>query len=175
MIIYLKTLKNIDNIVAKRGALFMIELKHAVKDRGFDVVHIKTDSIKIPNASKDIIEYIIAFGKRFGYDFEVEDVFSKFCLVNDAVYVAKYKEGKNEGKWVAVGAEFQHPYIFKTLFSKEEIELVDLKEIKAVTTSLYLDMNEQLKEDEHDYHFVGKNRSLCSYKTKLWWRYPFKK
>ena len=42
------------------------------------------------------------------------------------------------------------------LFSKEPIEFNDLCETKAVNTSLYLDMNELLMEDEHDYKFVGK-------------------
>ena len=41
--------RNKDNIVAKRGALFMINLKHEVQNRGFTVAHIKTDSIKIPD------------------------------------------------------------------------------------------------------------------------------
>ena len=36
--------RNIDNIVAKRGALFMIDLKNEVLKRGFQVAHIKTDS-----------------------------------------------------------------------------------------------------------------------------------
>lgn len=39
--------RNIDNIVAKRGSLFMIDLKHFVQEQGFVVAHIKTDSIKI--------------------------------------------------------------------------------------------------------------------------------
>ena len=33
--------RNIDNIVAKRGALFMIDLKHEVQKRGWTVAHIK--------------------------------------------------------------------------------------------------------------------------------------
>lgn len=49
-----KDQRNIDNIVAKRGALFMIDLKEEVQKRGFIVAHIKTDSIKIPNATPDI-------------------------------------------------------------------------------------------------------------------------
>ena len=40
--------RNIDNIVAKRGALFMTLLKHEVQKMGYKVCHIKTDSIKIP-------------------------------------------------------------------------------------------------------------------------------
>ena len=47
--------RNVDNIVAKRGALFMINLKHEVQKRGYTVAHIKTDSIKIPDANKDFL------------------------------------------------------------------------------------------------------------------------
>jgi hypothetical protein len=80
--------RNIDNIVAKRGALFMIELKHAVQEKGYQVVHIKTDSIKIPNADPPIIDFITNFGDKYGYTFEHEATYDKLALVNDAVYVA---------------------------------------------------------------------------------------
>lgn len=141
--------RNVDNIVAKRGALFMIDLKHAVQERGFTVVHIKTDSIKIPDATDDILEFIVQFGKDYGYHFELEDVYDRFCLVNDAVYIARginqdYEDPNNvwRQKWYAVGAQFQHPYVFKELFSKEEIEFDDLCETKSVSKGrIYLDMN----------------------------------
>ena len=42
--------KNANNIVALRGALFMRTLQDEVQRRGFAVAHIKTDSIKIPDA-----------------------------------------------------------------------------------------------------------------------------
>lgn len=140
--------RNIDNIVAKRGALFMIDLKHAVQEKGYQVAHIKTDSIKIPNATPEIISFVSEFGKKYGYDFEHEATFSNFCLVNDAVYIAKYKDGKKAGKWSATGAQFAHPFVFKTLFSKEPIEFLDLCEAKAVTgkSALYLDMNEGMED-----------------------------
>ena len=64
--------RNIDNIVAKRGALFMIDLKHFVQERGFIAAHIKTDSIKIPNATPQIIEEVMEFGQEYGYTFEHE-------------------------------------------------------------------------------------------------------
>jgi hypothetical protein len=79
------------------------------------------------------------------------------CLVNDAVYIAKYQNGK----WTATGAQFQQPYVFKTLFSKEPIEFKDMCETKTVSTALYLDMNEGMGEDEHVYHFVGKAGQFC--------------
>jgi len=120
--------RNIDNIVAKRGALFMIDLKHYVQEEGFTVAHIKTDSIKIPNATPEIIEKVMRFGEKYGYTFEHEATYDKFCLVNDAVYVAR--EGD---KWTAVGAQFQHPYVFKRLFSHEELTFDDYCETKQVS------------------------------------------
>jgi energy-coupling factor transporter ATP-binding protein EcfA2 len=152
--------RNVDNIVAKRGALFMIDLKHAVQEQGYTVAHIKTDSIKIPKATKKIIDFVVKFGKKYGYDFEHETTFEKFCLVNDAVYIGR----KLDGTWTATGAEFQHPYIFKSLFSKEPIVFEDMCETKTVTTALYLDMNETLPEDEHAYMFIGRAGSFCPIK-----------
>lgn len=126
--------RNVDNIVAKRGALFMIDLKNAVQDRNFFVVHIKTDSIKIPNATQEIIDFVIDFGKRYGYEFEHEITYDKIAIVNDAVYVARCGS-----EWSAVGAQFQHPYVFKQLFSHEDLEFDDLCEVKNVTQgSMYL-------------------------------------
>lgn len=134
--------RNVDNIVAKRGALFMVNLQHFVEERGFTVAHIKTDSIKIPNATPEIIQAVMEYGKMYGYTFEHEATYSKMCLVNDAVYIAQYKDGEHAGEWTATGAQFAVPYVFKTLFSHEEITFDDLCETKAVTSALYLDMNE---------------------------------
>ena len=138
--------RNKDNVVAKRGALFMIDLKHAVQERGFTVAHIKTDSIKIPNATPEIIQFVMDFGKLYGYDFEHEATYDRMCLVNDAVYIARYLGGKHDGEWTATGAQFQKPYVFKTLFSKEPLDFSDMCETMSVTTSLYLDMNENLPD-----------------------------
>lgn len=138
--------RNKDNIVAKRGALFMINLKHEVQERGFTVAHIKTDSIKIPDATPEIIQFVMDYGKRYGYTFEHEATYDRMCLVNDAVYIAKYKDGKHAGEWTATGTQFQVPYVFKKLFSKEEIAFDDMCETKAVSSSLYLDMNEGLPD-----------------------------
>jgi energy-coupling factor transporter ATP-binding protein EcfA2 len=175
--------RNKDNIVAKRGALFMIDLKNAVQARGFTVVHIKTDSIKIPNATPEIIEFVTTFGRKYGYDFEHEVTYDQFCLVNDAVYIARVDEclapnwvvvdesqdesvyisnieGKEHPrKWVAVGAQFQHPYVFKTLFSKEEITFEDLCEARSVSQGvMYLDFDSVDKAmfDYERMHHVGR-------------------
>jgi hypothetical protein len=139
--------RNKDNIVAKRGALFMINLKHEVQKRGFTVAHIKTDSIKIPNATPEIIQFVMEYGEMYGYTFEHEATYDRMCLVNDAVYIAKYKDGKHAGEWTATGTQFQVPYVFKTLFSKEPIEFEDMCETKSVTSALYLRNNDPESEE----------------------------
>lgn len=154
----LKDPRNIDNIVAKYGALFMITLKNAVQEQGFTVAHIKTDSIKIVNPTKDILDFVVEFGKKYGFEFTHEATYSKFCLVNESTYIAKVVE--ENGKpvdpyWTATGKEFQVPYIFKTLFSHEPIKFRDLCETKSATTALYLNMVDH-PDDEPNYHFVGK-------------------
>lgn len=137
--------RNKDNIVAKRGALFMIDLRHAVEEQGYKVIHVKTDSIKIANPDDYILNFIVERGKRYGYDFEVEHIFDRICLVNNAVYIAKLADDDPEdpGKWTATGTQFAVPYVFKTLFSKEPIQFNDMCETKnSAVGPIYLDMNE---------------------------------
>lgn len=157
-----RDMRNVDNIVAKRGALFMLDLKQEVENRGFTVAHIKTDSIKIPDATAEIINFVMDFGKKYGYTFEHEATYDRMCLVNDAVYIAKYASaetceklygyvpGENKEHpltWTATGTQFQVPYVFKTLFSKEPIEFDDMCETKSVSKgALYLDKNEHLPD-----------------------------
>ena len=100
------------------------------------------------------------------------------CLVNDAVYIARYatvekccdlygaeyvesakdicKDNKKHPyEWTATGTQFQIPYVFKTLFSKENIEFEDMCETKSVTSALYLDMNEDLPDvSEYEKQFA---------------------
>lgn len=142
--------RNVDNIVAKRGALFMIDLKHYVQEElGLTVAHIKTDSIKIPNATPDDIQKVMDFGKRYGYEFEHEATYAKMVLVNKAVYIAKYAF-PHEGEWTATGKQFQEPYVFKKLFTKEPIVFEDFIQTKQVKTAMHL------RFPSSGDHFVGK-------------------
>lgn len=171
----LKDPRNVDNIVAKYGALFMINLKHEVQKKGYTVVHIKTDSIKIENMDNYICDFCMKYAKKYGFTFEHEATYEKMCIVNEAVYIAKVCEA--EGKklkdekfelpkeitdsekysewciengysyWTATGTQFAVPYVFKSLFAKEiPIIFYDYCETKQVTTSIYLDMNEGLED-----------------------------
>lgn len=164
--------RNVNNIVALRGALFMVNLKEEVEKKGFKVIHIKTDSIKILNPTPELANYINEYAAKYGYEFEIEHKFSRICLVNDAVFIAKLSDDDPEdpGKWTATGTQFQQPYVFKTLFSHENIEFEDMCETKSVKTALYLDMNEQLpqltsEESKEldmlsDYYSNGRTRDM---------------
>ena len=82
--------------------------------------------------------------------------------MNDAVYIAKYKDpegckelygyipgdnNKHGGEWTATGKQFAVPYVFKKLFSKEDIVFEDMCETFAVSKGdLHLDINETLED-----------------------------
>lgn len=140
--------RNVNNIVALRGALMMIKLKHLVQEKGFRVIQIKTDSIKIEHPTEELQGFIMDYGHKFGYTFEVEHTFERLCLVNKAVFIAKYGQDDPDapGKWEATGAQFAQKYVFKTLFSKEPITFDDLCETKSCNTAIYLDMNEGFED-----------------------------
>ena len=120
----LKDPRNIDNIVAKYGALFMITLKKEVQKKGYTVVHIKTDSIKIENMDDYICKFCMDFAKKYGFTFEHEATYEKMCIVNDAVYIAKVME--EEGKKLE-DKEFEVP---KDIW--ESINWVDAYEKYAI-------------------------------------------
>lgn len=153
----------------------MVNLKHEVQKQGFTVAHIKTDSIKIPDATPEIIQFVMDYGKKYGYVFEHEATYDRMCLVNNAVYIAKYATEekcqqaygyvpgdirKHPGEWTATGTQFQIPYVFKKLFSKEEILFEDMCETKSVTSALYLDTNETLP-DVSEYERVSVLRKTA--------------
>lgn len=150
-----------NNIVALKGALLMRTLQDEVQKRGFTVAHIKTDSIKIPDATPEIVQFCIDFAKPYGYVFEFEALIEKMCLVNGSTYIAKFAtqekcqeifgcipgdNKKHGGEWTATAKQFQVPYVFKTLFTKEPIVFEDMCETFETKTALYLDKNEHLPD-----------------------------
>ena len=174
--------RNIDNIVAKRGSLFMINLRYLVQQMGYTVIHCKTDSIKVQHPDKKIYDFIMNYGKKFGYNFEIEHKFEKICLVNKAVYIAKLTEddpewldacekAKKDGapiptRWTATGTQFAVPYVFKTLFSKEPLTFKDFCEKKKVQGIIFKDMNEEL-EDVSLFERVKQTRGKIERAVKI--------
>lgn len=156
--------RNKDNIVAKRGALFMVDLVKALEERGVHVLHVKTDSIKVAKPSTETRDFIFEFGKKYGYEFEVEDTFQRLCLVNDAVYIAL----DYDGKWHATGAQFADPYVFKTLFSKAPLEFEDVTIKKTVTTSIHMNTG---TDEKPEMRYIGRSGAfvpVCQGGGTLW-------
>lgn len=163
---------NVDNIVAKRGALFMITLQHEVEKQGYVVAHIKTDSIKIPNADEYIINFVNEFGKKYGYNFEHEKTYRRLVLLNKAVYAGEYlKENKddpslNKWAWEFTGGPLLEPFVQKTLFTHMEVADQEFRQIKEVSAgkdgtpaAIYLG-------DERIGRFAGVYPSLTG--TDMW-------
>ena len=151
--------RDLDNIVAKRGALFMITLKNEVINKGFEVIHCKTDSIKVVNPTPELHQFINEFGEKYGYIFEVEEKFEKIALLNRAVYVAKEfedspayldrkEDNPNASRWTATGGTAkEQSYVMKKLFTGEEWSIKDLpQKKKAQKGALYLDYNEDFPD-----------------------------
>ena len=157
--------RDINNIIALRGALFMKTLFDEVESRGFHIIHVKTDSIKVPEADIDIIRFIQSFAKKYGYEMEHEATYERMCLIDKAQYIASYMQpeecvkrygytpeenvdyiSENGYTWTATGDEFKRPFIFKAMFSGEPYEFDDMCITNTVKdAAIYLDMNENLK------------------------------
>lgn len=143
---------NVDNIVAKRGALFMVDLKFAIEEQGYKVCHIKTDSVKVPNADEKIIQFVHDFGKqeKYNYKFEHEHTYKRMALINNAVYIAQLEDDS----WSPVGAEYANTYLLKRVWTKEELVDRDFFITKQSKGHIYLG-------DE----FVGKVGSIYASKS----------
>jgi hypothetical protein len=65
--------------------------------------------------------------------------------------------GHAKYKWTAVGAQFQHPYVFKTLFSDEPVTFEDYCEGRSVVKgAMYLDKTGAEEPDYTKMRHIGK-------------------
>ena len=157
--------RNIDNFVAKRGALYMVDLKNFIQSLGFKVVHVKTDSIKVADITDDLITIIRTHAALYGYDFETEEIYDRFCLVNDAAYIAR----RPDGSWEAKGDEFLQKYTKKALFTKEPITFDDLCVVKEVKKgAIYIN-----EEDGSELYEVDNDPILLDFGDGATNRYKF--
>jgi hypothetical protein len=147
----------------------MMTLRREVEKMGYEVVHVKTDSIKVVNATPELAQFISDFGAKYGYQFDIEAKYEKMCLVNNAVYIAKYTDedcNEEPGEWTATGAEFQNPYVFKTLFTHEKVVFKDLCTTMTTQSAFYLDKNEGYP-DVSEYENIKQLRYKQSVGGKL--------
>lgn len=137
--------RNKDNIVAKRGELFMLKLLEELtmleKAHERQIwCHVKTDSIKLIHPDEETIKFVEDFGAKYGYTFEVEAIYDRMCLIDKAQYIA-YEEVNGEHVWSATGKCFDRPYVKKSIFTHEEITLDDLSETIEVHSGKGLYIN----------------------------------
>ena len=97
---------------------------------------------------------------------EHEGTYERICLIDESQYIATFMSPaecekrygyipsdnakhfkKNNHPWTATGLQFQRPYVFKSLFSGEQITFDDMCETKKVKgAAIYIDMNEKLPD-----------------------------
>lgn len=159
--------RNVNNTVALRGALFMKTLQDEVEARGFKIVAIKTDSIKIADATDEIVNFCMEFAQKYGYTFEIDDEFDRICQINDADYIAR----DHDDIWHATGAKFAEPVVFKTLFSHEEMIFDDYVETKSVSGgAIYMATDTEPVEDPlnhlDQFRFIGRVSSFVAVKPE---------
>ena len=161
--------RNIDNIVAKRGALFMVKLQHEVQARGYKVIHIKTDSIKIPNQIKILLTLSWNLVNSMVILLSMKPHIVKFVWLMMLFILPKIWRMENGSRWRSIRTSIcVQNFVFKGADNFQ-----DLIEVKSVKSNLYLDMNENLPEGEARLSFIGKVGAFCP--LRLWWRYPFKR
>lgn len=144
---------NHDNIVAKRGALFIMTLKKEVQERGYQVVHVKTDSIKVVGATQELKDFIWEFAAKYGYSFDHEKTFGVMGLINKSTYAGWY-EVDGEIRWETIGTQFIEPIVRKRLFTKEEVVETDYFLRKNAKVPIYIGER-----------FVGKFAEVYASKT----------
>ncbi len=111
--------RNVDNILAKRGALFMIDLYETIKEMpGYEIIHVKTDSVKVYPFDEKIENFIYNFGKQYGYTFDTEAIYDKFILMDKAQYFCR-EVGSQE--WHSTGKLPSEPYIFHSLCPSDKM------------------------------------------------------
>lgn len=156
---------NIDNCVAKRGALFMMMLQEEVESKGYEVIHIKTDSIKIVDMDDAIKEYCMNRANEFGYVFEHEHTFDKLALTNKATLIHRVgwsPDPEEIGEWIAIGAQYEMPIVKKTLFTHEPIMEEDYFLFKQSTAPIKMTNKASFKDilPEDNDRFIGKNAEV---------------
>lgn len=155
-----------NNIIAARGALFMKTLWDAVEDFGYFPFSVKTDSIKIADATPEVISFVQDFARKYGYEIEHEGTYERICIVDKSNYIATfmhpdecmkrygYVPADNKDQfddynhpWTVTGDTFANPYAFKTVFTGEPFEFKDLCTVKKVKDAkIFLDFNEGMND-----------------------------
>ena len=78
------------------------------------------------------------------------------------------RPGEGASYWTATGAQFKHPYVFKTLFSHEPLEFKDLCETKEVKGKMYIDYSvdkpSYSSETSTEPVFIGRVGDFCPMK-----------
>jgi hypothetical protein len=149
---------NNGNPVANYSACTVVKAVDAVMAHGGHVVHVKTDSLKIPAVTREVLDAAMASAVEVGQSFDIEDIYQKFLLLNKSEYAAFAQSDKS---WHFRGKKFLRPYIRKMLFMHDPMSFDDYAETIASQGTLYL-VNPNDPEDRQHIGKVGKFLPMAS-------------
>jgi energy-coupling factor transporter ATP-binding protein EcfA2 len=137
------------NPVANFSACTVVRGVEAAIEAGGSVKHVKTDSLKMPAVTRQVLDAVFASAEKVGQKFEVEDIYQKFLLLNKSEYAAFAQSDK---QWHFRGKKFLRPYIRKCLFTGEPMVFDDYCETISSQGTLYLVNPDNPSDSEH----IGK-------------------
>ena len=102
---------NETNLIANLGNIMMNELYNECIANGYKVVHIKTDGIKIANCTDEMIQFCVNFAKMWGYNFSIDEKYSKFIIIDKSNYIGVTENEKISSRGEFFNNNWLQPYM----------------------------------------------------------------
>ena len=130
--------RNKDNIVAKRGALFMVDLKKRfrITVSPWSTSRLTPSRSQTQHKRSSTSSWNLVTTTATHLNTRRRTIRSALSMMLSISARPSRAKSPRTGSF---GKQFQQPYVFKTLFTMEPIEFDDLCETKTVTSALYLD------------------------------------
>ena len=121
---FMKLEQNDTNLIANLGNIMMNELyRICTEEKGWTVVHIKTDGIKIVNCTEEMINFCIEFAKSWGYNFSIDEKYKEFLIIDKANYIGVTEEGKISSRGELFNNNWLKSYI-KNDFNRDTASII---------------------------------------------------
>lgn len=120
---FMKLPENETNLIANLGNIMMNELYQECIAKKYNVVHIKTDGIKIANCTEEMINFCIDFAKSWGFNFSIDEKYKDFLIIDNANYIGVTEDGKISSRGELFNNNWIKAYV-KDDFDRETASII---------------------------------------------------
>lgn len=120
---FMKLRENETNLIANLGNIMMNELYQNCISKGWKVVHIKTDGIKIADCTDEMIAYCIDFAKKWGYNFSIDEKYKEFLIIDKANYIGITEDGRISSRGELFNNNWLEAYV-NNAFDRETASII---------------------------------------------------